>query len=322
MEPSRSHRAFGFAIDGIPSDTDYGWRKGKRMLSAFLIVYLFLGGAACAVFLVAIVFDGAVGGAAEPPSIAGRRKSRMRSRSFAHCCILALAMLVFALLCLVFDMPSPELALLVFTRPHTTVITFGSVVMALEFAVGILLTFEALFGIRLLKGPLGAFLKAACCILSLAAMVYPGIFLALQPAIPFWNTWTLVALFFTSSLSSGISAVLIVQRLDALRQVAPRPCRHLGEAHMICLVTEAAFLAAFAMHGALAPEAAPSMAVLLTPNMLATALVGCVGFALAVPFTAEAISIRGHGPAPLIPNFLCLCGGLILRCVIAACGVH
>lgn len=231
-------------------------------------------------------------------------------------------MLALAMVCLLWDLGSPEKALLVLLRPHPTVLTFGAYALAIEAMLAITLAAACLLGIPHLKERAYALLEILCCLGGVATMSYTGVFL-FSGGIPFWNTWALVGLFTFSSLSAGISTVLLVDWLAQGQTILLRAARPLQKAHLVCLAAESAFLALFAAHAFFDPTAATARNLLLSPDMLATALVGVFGFGIAAPAVFEAYSIT-RTDCRTIPaiDVACLLGCLTLRYLVIACGIR
>ena len=287
-----------------------------------IIAYLFLGGAAAGAFLVMSVWSIGfyVSDSAE------RHHVRLRSAFKAlkgRVYTISFIMLAVSMACLVFDLQYPDRALLLFLRPRPTPLTFGAYALAIEAILGLLLALANVFKIPLLDGRVKRVLEALCAVCSIAVMGYTGVLLANQAAVPFWNEWSLVALFFFSALSSGVSVVLLIDYFIQGQTLLLRAARPLQKAHVACLVLEGVSLAIF-IHAILQkPAAAGSVALLAEPAMLSTALVGVVGMGLVIPFLLEVNSLL-HKECRTIPvsDVICLIGSFCLRYCVVLCGVH
>lgn len=232
-------------------------------------------------------------------------------------------MLVFAMVCLLWDLGNPGRALLVFLRPHPTVITFGAYTLAIETLVATLLSL-----VSLSQGPLSLHGRARdaveilCCVGALATMAYTGVFL-FQGGIPFWNHWSIIALFVLSSLSSGVSVVLLIDWVTQGQSLLLRATKPLQLCHIACLIAETVFLAIFSFAAFGNPSANASVNLLMEPDMLAIALVGVMGAGIVVPLTIETYSAtRKECRTIPVSDFVCLFGGLCLRYCLIACGAH
>lgn len=232
-------------------------------------------------------------------------------------------MLVFAMVCLLWDLGNPGRALLVFLHPHPTVITFGAYTLAIETLVATLLSLVSLSQSPLsLHGRARGTVEILCCVGALATMAYTGVFL-FQGGIPFWNHWSIIALFVLSSLSSGVSVVLLIDWVTQGQSLLLRATKPLQLCHIACLIAETVFLAIFSFAAFGNPSANASVNLLMEPNMLAIALVGVMGAGIVAPLTLETYSAT-HKECRTIPvsDFVCLFGGLCLRYCLIACGAH
>lgn len=232
-------------------------------------------------------------------------------------------MLVFAMVCLLWDLGNPGRALLVFLHPHPTVITFGAYTLAIEALVATLLSLASLSQSPLsLHGRARGVVEILCCVGALATMAYTGVFL-FQGGIPFWNHWSIIALFVLSSLSSGVSVVLLFDWVTQGQSLLLRATKPLQLCHIACLIAEAIFLAIFSFATFGNPSANASVNLLMEPDMLAIALVGVMGAGIVVPLTLETYSAtRKECRTIPVSDFVCLLGGLCLRYCLIACGAH
>jgi formate-dependent nitrite reductase membrane component NrfD len=293
---------------------------GKPLFDTLVILYLFLGGAAAGSLFIMSAW-----------SLAFHRNEQKHhyrlQRAFkslmARCYTVSLVLLVFSIICLIWDLGTPERALSLFTRPRFTVITFGSYALLLELLIGLLLAITNLFDLSVINGRMRRILEILCCVFSCAVMIYTGVFLAGNASVPFWNTWALVALFLFSSLSSGISIVLLIDYFIKDQTLLLRAARPLQRAHVVFLLLETLSLAAFITTAFLHPAAGKSFALLLSPGILPTAIIGVVGMGIIVPFSLEVYTLMTKECRTIpISDVVCLMGGLCLRYVIILCGVH
>ncbi len=289
---------------------------------SLVIAYLFLGGASAGAFFVMSVWS--LGFHAS--DTVARHHVRLRTAFKAlksRVYTISLIMLAVSLICLVFDLQYPDRALLLFLRPRLTPMTFGAFALAIEALLGLLLALSNVFKIPFLSGGVKRILEILCAICSIAVMGYTGVLLASQEAVALWHEWSLVALFFFSALSSGVSAVLLIDYFIQGQTLLLRAARPLQKAHLVCLALEGTSLAIFA-HAILSkPAAANSVALLMEPGMLSTAVVGIVGMGILVPFLLELNSLM-HKECRTIPvsDVICLIGSFCLRYCVVLCGVH
>jgi formate-dependent nitrite reductase membrane component NrfD len=293
---------------------------GKPLFGTLVILYLFLGGAAAGSLFIMSAWSLAFHNNEQKYHY---RLQRAFKSLMARCYAISLVLLVFSTICLIWDLGTPERALSLFTRPHLTVITFGSYALLLELLIGFLLAVTNLFDLSIINGRMRRILEILCCLFSCAVMIYTGVFLASNASVPFWNTWTLVALFLFSSLSSGISIVLLIDYFIKDQTLLLRASRPLQRTHVVFLLAETLSLVAFIATTFLNPTADKSLALLLGPGILSTAVVGVVGMGIVVPLILEVYTLRTKECRTIpISDVVCLVGGLYLRYVIILCGVH
>lgn len=280
------------------------------MYGTLVIAYLFLGGASAGAFFVMCAWSLWFHHNEHRFS----RRMRLAFKSLlARCCLAASLLLAAAIACLVFDLGTPHRALLMFFKPHPTLLTLGAWSLGLEPLLGALLAAANMFDKPHFGGRGKKALEIACCLCSLVVMAYTGAFLA-STAIPLWHSWTLVGLFFFSALSTGFATVLLIDYTAQDRRLLLCFARPLQKSHIACLLCEAAFLALFAFAAASNPEAACSVAMITQPGTLATALAGVVGFGIVVPLVCETFSLRRMNSRGIpVADAICLVGGLMLR---------
>ncbi|MDO4289785.1 MAG: polysulfide reductase NrfD [Eggerthellaceae bacterium] len=307
------------------------------MYGFLVIAYLFLGGASAGALLVVSAWNlwfrrrhAAHAGrlranrtcAPAPAAHAERLVFALEALS-KRVYVVGFALLVLAMVCLLWDLGAPERALLVFTRPHATVLTFGAYTLAAETLIAALLAAAHTFGRPALSFRMRTVTEAICCVGAVCVMTYTGVFLAGSSGVPFWSSWWIVAVFTFSSLSCGLSLTLLVDWFTQGQTLLLRATRPLQKTHLACLAAETASIALFLAQTAANPAAHGALALLTAPDMLATAAVGVLGFGIVAPATLEAYSLaRLDCRAIPVADALCLTGGLILRFCVIACGVH
>ena len=288
------------------------------LYGSLVIVYLFLGGAAAGALFVMSAWSFAFRRSENPARLLTAFES-LRRRTYT----VGFLLLAFAMICLLGDLGNPGRALMVFFLPHPTVITFGAYTLAIEALLAALLLAASLPNSPLaLRGRWLDIVEALCCIGALATMAYTGIFL-FQGSIPFWNHWSIIVLFVFSSLSSGVSVVLLIDWFTQGQSLLLRATKPLQICHVACLAAEVVFLTLFVNAAFRNPLADASLSLLMEPEMLAIAGVGVIGMGIALPITLETYSItRKECRAIPVSDFICLLGGLCLRYCLITCGVH
>ena len=293
---------------------------GVPLFGTLIILYLFLGGAAAGSLFTmsawSLVFH----------RDRDRHEYRLQKAFkslMSKCYIISFILLIFSVLCLIWDLGAPERMLLLFLRPHFTVLTFGSYILLIQLFIALLLAAANGLDLPIINGCARKVFEILCCIFSLAVMVYTGVFLASNVSVPFWNTWTLVALFLFSSLSAGVSIVLLIDYFIKDKTLLLRAARPLQKMHVAWLGLEALTLTAFLWLAFTNTRAERSIELLTSPEMLSVIAIGIVGMGIVVPLFLETYNLatRPYRTIPL-SDVVCLFGGLCLRYVIIQCGVH
>lgn len=171
----------------------------------------------------------------------------------------------------------------------------------------------------------GTALLAAVCGVGVAA--YTGFLLAATPAIPFWDTPLLPALFVVSATSTGLAYLMVATHLSRGSRVA---VSRLGQADAGVIVLELVVLATFlglAATGGRA-EAAYSTAFLLGNVGF---VVGFLLLGVVFPLGLELfVAVKGHGGSGtlsfaslyLVSGLLVLAGGYLLRQYVLSAGFY
>lgn len=286
-----------------------------------IIAYLFLGGAAAGALFVISTWSLQLRWSHSAVARSRRLSfafSTLRTRVY----VAGLLLLVAAMIFLLWDLGFPDRAFMVFVYPHPTVITFGAWTLIVEATLAALLASTHLFRRPNLNGWALSAMEVACCIGALATMAYTGVFL-FTGSIAFWKTGALVGLFTFSSLSAGVSVVLLIDWFTQGQTLLLRAAKPLQKCHLACLAVESIFLAVFVLNAMSNPAAQPSLELLSDSEMFSTALIGVVGFGIALPAALEFYSLTRIDCRTIpVSDVACLLGCLTLRYVVIACGAH
>jgi len=166
--------------------------RPQREWGILVVVYLFLGGAGAGLYAVSLYMD----------------------RTFEA--ILGLVTVAVGTVFLLFDLGRPERFWRAFMRPGTSWISRGTFFIALLLAAGTLQVAPSIPGLEFLpwgKGTMfGWILKASAGLLAVMVMTYTGFVLSPSPAIPFWNSPLVPAIFLGYSLLAGVDLFLLLER--------------------------------------------------------------------------------------------------------------
>lgn len=151
-------------------------------------------------------------------------------------------------------------------------------------------------------------------VLGVALGAYTGLLLATTVARPLWSSGALGFLFLASGASTGVAALMILERDRDLRDILARADLGLIALELLAILT---WLAGLAAQGPLYRRAA---ALVLT-GPYAPVFVGMVLFGgLVLPAALEILSLRGRALHSRWVPALVIAGGLILRFVIVYAG--
>lgn len=277
-------------------------------MSDLVAAYLFCAGTgAGAVFLTALfgLLTGA-GLVRLPGDATGPRAQADLGRVAVAAYGAALALLILGMLCLLFDLGRPDLALKLFLRPHPTLITFGSYALA-----ALALAAAALLALALAGPPRGAALRrvqagvqALAALAALGVMAYAGLLLGVTDGAPLLATGWLPVLFVASALASGLAVVMLALaaagngRLPSVRYLAGRLT---VRADIALIVAEAAAAALCLASAAAAPDGDLAVARLLAGPEAGLFVGGFAALGLAAPLGLDVIQLRGDAPAWAYP---------------------
>ena len=175
------------------------------MLGALVVLYLFLGGFGAGILCVTAVWS----------LVFHRTMSRSQAQTDAfdgfkaRCYGLGFVVLCLAALCLLLDLGRPERFFLLFVRPTFSILSFGSFALLASLLVGGFLVAANVLYVPFVHAPARKVAEVLCVIVSLAMMVYTGVYVACVEAVALWNNVAIPVLFACSSLSSALSALFV-----------------------------------------------------------------------------------------------------------------
>lgn len=291
------------------------------MYGPLIIACLFLGGTAAGALFVISVWSLQVHLSSVRTPQTERQVtafSALRRRTYA----ISFMLLALAMTCLLWDLGTPRRAPLIFLHSRPTVLTFGAYTLAIESVLAAFLAVTCFLKRPALQGRALTIAELLCCSGAVATMSYTAVFL-MSGGIAFWNTWALVGLFTFSSISAGVSAVLLIDWFTQGQTILLQAAKPLQRWHLACLVAETIFLSLFVYAALSNPAAESARALLLTPDILASAVLGVGGLGIALPATLETYSLTRKDCRTIpVSDVACLMGCLILRYVVIVCGVH
>ncbi len=239
-------------------------------MSDLIAAYLFCAGAGSGAAFLTAVFECLVQkGALWRMGAADRRQKESVHSIVIMAYGAALVLLAFGMLCLVFDLGRPDLALKLFLRPSLTLSTFGA------FALAVLtLALVALVALRLGRRNQGAarrFMngvgRAVVIVASVCVMTYAGLLLGQADDMPLFETPWLAVLFVASALASGLAVAMLavaVAGSSHMEAVRCLKCRLTVRLDVAFIALEAVVAGAYLVAVALGPAGAAALAPLLS----------------------------------------------------------
>lgn len=264
--------------------------------------YLFLAGVGAGVYLIGI-------GA----------KIWCKNASFAKFSYYASpGLVIVGCLFLLFDLGQPVRAVLTILRPHSSMISVGTIILSLFIAVGLVQGHYSFRG-RLLP-PVWDYTGL---VLAVGTASYTGLLLGIVKAIPFWNNPLLPILFLVSAISSGAGFLLIFAAL----------CKPPGEGvgalisqvvnlDAVLIFIEAGFLSALLLIAANGNVAAATSAHILMTGTFATPFwLIVVGLGMVLPLMLKLAVRTEQLQGMVLYGAGLMAGALALRYGIVVSGV-
>ena len=150
--------------------------------------------------------------------------------------------------------------------------------------------------------------------LSVILGIYTGILLSAFNAHPLWNNSILGPLFLTSGVSTGSAFVMWLSNNKKERKL-------MSTIDMALIAVEIFFIIHMIMGMQAGPEAYKQAAHLFLGGEFTVIFwVVFVGFGLVLPFSLEALELKGFHIHPAVPALLVLLGGLLFRIIMVQAG--
>lgn len=223
--------------------------------------------------------------------------------------------LLLGVLCLVFDLPNPEKAWLLFRYPNSSILSVGSVALALSMSMAAL--FAMVYGAGIGAATLMRHRRLwsiVSLLISGATALYPGILLMAMPSDHAWHSMLVPILFTLSALSTGI-ALLVLCFVGRNRNRGTALCiKRLVETDTMLIVVKVAATLAYVLIAAYVLRSLDQVNDLLFGHHAALFWLGYGVCGLAAPFVLECIARRR--PTDVVLScmaVLILIGGCCLR---------
>lgn len=270
-----------------------------------IAIYLFLAGVGGGAYLAGVIAD-----------IAGGPEWMLVSKIGVF---LGVPCVLVGTLFLLADLGTPTNAVRVMMKPDTSWISRGTIIIVVFM---ILAAIHSAFWIWPFAGPLEInesarhLIGVIGAIFAFFTVIYTGLLLGYCQPIALWNTALLPVLFFTSAVSTGVMAIMLI---GFFRGVGDMQMAFLADADAVLLLFEMFALVVF-LYNAYRTLESRFSAKRIMAGPLAVILWLCViACGLVIPFVIEVTG--GHGVSAVLAAILGLFGGLCLRYVILAGGI-
>lgn len=310
------------------------------MLSALVILYLFLGGAGAGTIVALSVLEcfdaqrhqgqsrraavaqaGLRGGLRSAGSYTPPARSLGLPRNFyARAWPLSFVLVAVGALCLLCDIGRPDRLLALVAHPSLSAIAIGTwaiiVCLVVSGAFSALSLFEGMDVPPAAVSALGVVGIGA----GLVTAVYTGVLLQSMASIVFWQTAFVPAAFLLSSLSCGVACVFAALSFTESRQPLNSFAVGLARIDSVLIVLEAACLVGLLAVGMATPSARDAAWSLVGGEYRWLFWGGLVGVGLVAPFVLERVSAPERRRLLLLwTACLVLAGGFVLRwCTVLA----
>lgn len=291
------------------------------IFGTLIIGYLFLGGAGAGFSIVLSFFELDAARQARCQKQSGSKHPLLYPREFfALCWPFCLAILVFAVLCLLIDLGRLDRALSLLTAPSVSALTIGT--YSLLITIGCSAAFAAMrmFG-RVVPSPWFVRVLGTGGIISgIVTAVYTGVLLMSLASVLFWDSYLLPALFLLSALSTGCACALLGTYFVNTRRSLFLISKKLIAFDKVLIALELLILAIYFGVAYVDPATTVTAQAFLVGEASWLFWGGLVMGGLVVPLVLEVkLSAGNYQRQILWLVLLVLIGGLILRiCIVQA----
>lgn len=272
------------------------------MFSLLIVAYLFLAGSGCGAFLSVAVLSYRARFSAS--------LARPLSEIVLPALVVSCVMIAIGLVCLVFDLGRPLLALSVLLYPFSSILSLGAWALLFCMLIFIVLIADNM-GVVSLSAKAAAVVEAAGCVVSVVVMVYSGLFLSTIWTIPFLASPFVVILFVLSSLSCGGGVILL---LPLMCDVPVQPIFDgIVSFDRVILVLEVIALGVYIALSLNNPRCVFAAKRLVSGDLSALFWVVLVGCGLVVPGALEICASHVDEKLSAVTGIALLVGGAALR---------
>jgi formate-dependent nitrite reductase membrane component NrfD len=233
------------------------------------------------------------------------------------------------LLFLIADLGPKSSAYLAYKKPGTSWIARGTIIISAFMILGAINVIGWIWPFRILATmpDVRHALGLVTCVFALGTMVYTGLLLGANKAIPLWSTAVVPLLFFVSALSTGIMGLILLLYFYGalLGPVVGRQLELLASLDLYLIALEALIVYAYLQVTQRDNASRVSVKLMLRGRLSTEFWVGIIVLGLAIPLLTEVAAALGASSSQLLllpaASACGLLGGLFLRHVVLAAGV-
>lgn len=266
----------------------------------------------------------------DPRRAAGASRPRMRDAFAAlprepverawPVCFVALA---FAIGCLLVDLGRPDRVIAVVLSPYPTPVAIGAWALGIGFVVAAAFSAVALFDGVPVRTAVVRVVSCAGIAAGAVIVAYTGVLLQTMASVLVWQTPLVPVAFSLSSLSCGVTVVLVGMAFATTRQAFGCDLALLVRADTCLIVAEAVVLAAYVAWAFSSAGTQPAAYALMAGGLAWPFWGGVVTVGLAAPLALEQAVRFGNRQSQLVWIAACvLAGAFALRFCVAGMGLY
>ncbi len=284
------------------------------MFNELTIAYMFFGGIGSGALIVLLSFQAVAVFRGRKGVFQIRGKCLPSGFQYAKGYFAAFVALACSALCLVFDLPYPNRAYLLFLNPTATSLSIGGFALVASAAISFLLAVH--YSLKNIRWVDHFMLPVAFIGIAVSAVtaLYPGVLMTMMIRNEVWHTVLVPLLFGLSALSTGAVLVSACFMSPGSRRVLENGASRLLQIDSVLIVLKAVLTALYVAYIAFAMAGTSEIEYLFKGAGFPTFCFGYLLCGLAVPFALERIAVRRPSYClVLFSSALVLAGGFCLR---------
>jgi formate-dependent nitrite reductase membrane component NrfD len=287
------------------------------MFSSYIVWYLFLAGAGSGAYVIAATYR-IFWGFHDRDDHHGRHTIMRGGFIFGP------ALVALGTVFLIFDLGSPEKAYTLFLNTSFSLLTLGSWFILLFCLSAVFYLLVQYYAEKDSFIFIRRVVRVISLLLAICVMVYTGLFVAGMPSMPFLHTPLVVALFIISSLSTGVSVIMIYGFLQQQQRAMLFGLETMHKLEELFILLELVVLCPLILSMYFGTDLTRiSVELLLFGEGMQPFLIGTVLLGLVLPFLIH-LAVR-YATRPVAWTISALCtfvAGFFLRHSLLSAGLH